>query len=126
MEKWPPPDPSGWRGVSDPTERLSIALRELYTFYRIAGRGLVVIMRDAPLLRPGLLPTPSRADLLRALNDTLIEGWGVRGRRRDVLRAVIAHATSVATWESLVDRNCLTDHEAVSLLTAMVLAAARD
>jgi AcrR family transcriptional regulator len=124
MEKWPPPDPSRWRAVSDPVERLSIALRVLYDFYGVAGRGLVVIMRDAPLLRPGLLPTPSRADLLRALNDTLIEGWGVHGRQREILRAAIAHATSVTTWESLVSQHGLTDPEAVALLTAMVVKVA--
>jgi hypothetical protein len=124
MEKWPPPDPSGWRLIGDPAQRLGVALRELYAFYRIAGRGLVVIMRDAPLLRPGLLPTPNRADLMRALNGVLLEGWGLRGRRRDVLRAAIAHATSVTTWQSLVDQQGLTTEEAVGLLTGMVLASA--
>jgi AcrR family transcriptional regulator len=124
MEKWPAPDASPWRQVSDPAARLAVALRELYAFYRVAGRGLMVVMRDAPLLRPGLIPSPSRADQLRAMPGVLLEGWGLRGRRRDVLLAAIAHATSVTTWHSLVEQQGLTDREATALLRGMVLAAA--
>lgn len=124
MEKWPTPDSKEWRRIADPAERLAVALRELYAHYRVAGRGLVVIMRDAPLLRPGLLPSPNRGDLIRATNGVLLEGWGVRGRRRDVLRAAIAHATSITTWQSLVDQQGLADEEAVALLVELVRAAA--
>jgi AcrR family transcriptional regulator len=124
MEQWPPPDSSEWRHISDPAERLAVALREMYKFYRIAGRGLVVIMRDAPMLRPELRPSPSRADLLREMGSVLIKGWGVRGRRRDVLLAVIAHALSVNTWQSLVGQQGLTDEEAVRVLISMVLLTA--
>ena len=92
-------------------------------FYRVAGRGLLVIMRDAPLLGPGLLPSPSRADLMRGINRELLEGWGLRGRRREVLGAAISHATSLTTWQSLVDQQGLREGEAVELLTALVLAA---
>lgn len=123
MDTWPPPDPNAWRRITDPTERLAVALRTLYAYYRIAGRGLIVIMRDAPLLRPELRPKPSRADLLRAMTDVLLEGWGVRGRRRVVLEAVIAHATSVDTWHSLIEQQRLSDNEAIGVLTAMVVDA---
>lgn len=124
MERWPTPDSKEWRRIADPAERLAVALRELYAHFRVAGRGLVVIMRDAPLLRPGLLPSPNRGDLMRAINGVLLEGWGVRGRRRDVLRAAIAHATSITTWQSLVDQQGLTDEEAVAVLMEFVRAAA--
>jgi AcrR family transcriptional regulator len=124
METSPPPSSAPWRRIADPAERLAVALRELYAFYRMAGAGLIVIMRDVPLLRPELRPSPSRADLLRAMTGVLLEGWRVRGRRRDVLRAAIAHATSVSTWQSLITQQKLTDKEAVGVLTAMVVAAA--
>ena len=124
MDRWPPPDSRPWRRIGDPAARLAVALRELYAFYRIAGRGLLVIMREAPLLRAELRPRPSRVDLLHAMTGVLLEGWGVRGRRRDVLRAAIAHATSVTTWSSLVEQQGLTDEEAIAVLTPMVLAAA--
>jgi hypothetical protein len=54
----------------------------------------------------------------------LLEGWKTRGRRRHVLRAALVHATAVATWQSLVSQQGLTDEEAVGILTRMVLAAA--
>jgi AcrR family transcriptional regulator len=123
MDTWPPPDASRWRRIGDPSERLAVALRELYAFYRVAGAGLIVIMRDTHLLRPELIPKPSRADLLRAMPGVLLEGWGMRGRRREILRAAIAHATSVTTWQSL-EQQGLTDEEAIGVLTPMVLAAA--
>jgi len=124
MEKWPLPNSSAWRKINKPEERLATALRELFAYYRIAGPGLAVIQRDAPLLRPGLVPTPSRADLMRDLNDVLVEGWQAQGRRRHVLRAAINHATSVATWQSLVRQQELSDNEAVRIVVAMVLGAA--
>jgi AcrR family transcriptional regulator len=125
MERWPLPDAATWRAIKDPARRLEVALRDLYGHYRESGAGLVVIQRDAPLLRPGLVPTPSRADRMRAMNKVLLEGWGARGRRREVLHAGIAHATSVMTWHSLVAQQGLGDNEAVALLVAMVDAASR-
>jgi hypothetical protein len=58
------------------------------------------------------------------LNNVLIEGWRVQGRRRHVLLGAITHATSVATWQSLVLQQKLSDEESVRLLVAMVLDAA--
>src|ERR1700704_6413132 len=89
MDLWPPPDSSPWCRIGDPAERLTAALRELYAYYRIAGPGLTVIMRDARLLRRELIPKPGRADLLRAMTGVLLEGWRVRARRREILRATI-------------------------------------
>jgi AcrR family transcriptional regulator len=125
METSPPPGSSPWRRIPDPAERLGVALRELYAFYRVAGAGLIVIMRDAPLLRAELRPNPSRADLLRAMTGVLLKGWGARGRQREILRAAIAHATSVNTWQSLVIQHHLTGEEAVGLLVDLVVAAAK-
>ncbi len=124
LELWPPPDPQRWRRVSDPVERLRVALTEVYSYYRTAGPGLVVIIRDRPLLRPELFVSPSRFDALRAAAGVLAESWGMRGRRSDLLRAALNHALSVATWQSLVQQQGLKDAEAIELLIAMVKAAA--
>jgi AcrR family transcriptional regulator len=123
LEKWPMPDPGAWRRISDPEERLGLAMRELYAVYRVAGHRFVILARDAPLLRPGLLPKPGRAELIMAMNGVLMEGWPARGRRREVLRAAIAHATSITTWQSLVEQQGLSDEEAISVLIGMVNAA---
>lgn len=126
FEKWPPPQPDKWRRVADPKERLRLALGELYAYYRVAGAGLVVIMRDRPFLRAELIALPGRADSLRAMPGVLLEPWKVRGRRRHMLAAALAHATAVTTWQSLVMQQHLTSSEAVELLVALVLAAAHD
>ena len=123
LEKWPMPDPGAWQRIPGPEERLALALRDLYAVYRVAGPRFVILARDAPLLRPGLLPKPGRAELIRAMNGVLMEGWPVRGRGRDVLRAAIAHATSISTWQSLVEQQGLSDEEAISVLMGMVHAA---
>ncbi len=124
FEKWPPPQADKWHRVADPIERLRLALDELYAYYRVAGAGLVVIMRDRALLRAELLALPGRADSLRAMPGVLLEPWKARGRRRHLVTAALVHATAVTTWQSLVAQQRLTDEEAVRILTAMVSAAA--
>ena len=124
LERWPPPDPKRWRRTADPKERLGIALRELYDYYKGAGPGLMVMLRDASLLRPELYISPSRIDVLGGMPGVLLEGWRVRGRNREVLAAVLHHVTAVTTWHSLVVQQDLTEPEAVGLLSAMVRAAA--
>lgn len=120
LERWPPPDPESWRRIADPEQRLGVALRELYAYYAVAGPGLLAIWRDAPLLRPELNVSPSRSDVMRAMPGVLLEGWKVRGRRREVLAAALRHATAVTTWDSLVAQQGLRVEEAVILLIAMV------
>jgi AcrR family transcriptional regulator len=124
LKQWPPPNPDRWREMVDPEERLWIALRQLYDYYREAGAGLMVTARDAPLLRPELYVSPSRVEILKAIPGILLQGWRVRGRNREVLAAALHHVTAVTTWHSLVVQQSLTETEAVNLLTAMVRSAA--
>lgn len=124
LEMWPPPNPKSWRRFSDPVERLRAALTELYGYYRTAGSGLAVIIRDRPLLRPELFVSPSRFDAISAAPRVLAEGWGTRGRRIRLLRAALSHAVSVETWQSLVQQQGLEDGEAIALLVAVVRVAA--
>lgn len=123
-QKWPPPDPEKWRRIADPKTRLRVGLGELYRYYREAGRGLAVVVRDGPLLRPELTRLPGRGDALRLIPGVLLEGWNAQGRTRAILAAAIVHATSVSTWESLVERQGLSDEEATSLLVGLVTSAA--
>jgi len=123
LERWPPPDPETWRRITEPEARLYVALTQLYVYYRVAGLGLVVISRDASLLRRELLVSPSRMDILRSMPAVLLRGWKVRGRRRRLVAAALNHAVAVRTWQTLVREQGLADGDAVELLVGMVLAA---
>ena len=125
LAKWPPPDPRAWRRIANPEERLRLGLSELYSYYRVAGPGLAMLARDAPLMRPDLFTSPSRFEVLRSAGEVLIEGSGARGRRRKLLAAAINHAAAVPTWQSLVQQQGLAEEEAVELLVAMVTAFRR-
>ena len=123
LVRWPLPDASVWARVGDPAQRMRFALLELYEYYRVAGDGLLVILRDLPRMRPELRVSPNRTEVLRAMVPVLARGWGARGRQAIVGRAAIEHALSVFTWDSLVQRGGLSDDEAVSLLVRLVAAA---
>src|SRR3954463_4289302 len=48
----PPPDPSTWVTIDDPTERTSTALRDLYAFYGRREPMFSILLRDEPLVPP--------------------------------------------------------------------------
>ncbi len=85
---------------------------------------MAVILRDSSLMPPGLSPTSSRGEAIKYAAQVLAEGWAVRGRRREILRAAIGHAVSVSTWQSLIQNQRLSEPEAVELLVGLVVGAA--
>jgi AcrR family transcriptional regulator len=123
LEKWPPPDPQTWRSIEDPEERLRLGLAELYSYYRNAGDGLVVIARDVPRMPAVLNALPGRGQVIRSMPFVLAVGWRARGRRRWLIEAALRHATSVLTWHSLIREQRLTEAEAVELLVALAIGA---
>src|SRR4051794_3542962 len=75
----PPPDLGVWAAIEDPAERTTTALRELYTFYGRTEGMYTSLLRDEPLV-----PIIHRrlADFyayLRAIEDSLMAGRGLRG-----------------------------------------------
>src|SRR5438105_1279409 len=45
-----PPDPAEWAGIADPKQRLRVALRQLYDYYRSRARMLTHVLRDAAFI----------------------------------------------------------------------------
>ena len=77
-------------------------------------------VRDAPLkpvIFEVLAPFFEHWERMR---DVLTVGWGVRGKRRDLLLAAIGHALDFQTWCSLVREQGLADEQAVELMVGMV------
>jgi AcrR family transcriptional regulator len=117
----PPPDPTPWRSIADPSERLAIALRELYGYYERLEPLLENVHRDASVMPLVAEVGEYRTRRLEEIRDLLLDAWPARGHAR--LRRAIGHALEFRTWQSLVRRQgCATD-EAVELMVALARAA---
>jgi AcrR family transcriptional regulator len=120
----PWPDLEAWRAVDDPRERLVLALDELFDWYGRTEPMLANVLRDLELveaLRPAAAPIERFFD---EAAHVLAVGWGVRGRRRDVLAVALRHAVDFHVWRSLAWDTGVTRAEAVRLAAALVEEAA--
>jgi AcrR family transcriptional regulator len=119
----PPPDPTPWHSIADPSERLETALRELYGYYERLELLLENVQRDAAVMPLVAEMNAYRARHLEEIRDLLLQAWPTRGGTRARLRRAIGHALEFRTWQSLVRRQgCATD-EAVQLMAALACAA---
>jgi len=81
------------------------------------------VTRDRALVPAMAKPAARMRGYFEAVVETLVTGRPQRGRARARVGAAIAHATSFATWRSLVGEQGLHDREAVAVMAAMVEAA---
>jgi AcrR family transcriptional regulator len=125
-ETVPPPDPTAWRSVSDPGDRLETALRDLYGYYERLEPLLENVQRDAAVMPLVAELNAYRARYLEEIRELLLEAWSKRGGARPRLRRAIGHAVEFRTWQSLVRRQGCPTNEAVQLMLALVGAAASD
>jgi AcrR family transcriptional regulator len=123
-EMVPPPDPSAWRSISDPAERLKLALRELYSYYESLEPLLENVERDAAVMPLVAEMNAYRVRYLEETRDLLLEAWPKRGGPRVRLRRAIGHALEFRTWQSLVRGQGCRPSEAVQLMLAFVRSAA--
>ena len=116
----PRPDYSRWAALDDPTERLRVALGELYAYYRATEAMSANVRRDLPEL-PALQEVAAPLALYwveaRAVLD---RGWKARGHRWKLLRAVVGHAVEFETWRSLARRQGLSDADAGEVMVRLV------
>ena len=56
--------------------------------------------------------------------EILVEAFGLSGRRRQRVRALVGHAISFWTWRSLCLTEGLSDRQAAEAMTALVVSAA--
>jgi AcrR family transcriptional regulator len=119
----PPPDPTPWHSIADPSERLETALRELYGYYERLEPLLENVQRDAAVMPLVAEMNAYRARYLEEIRDLLLQAWPTRGGARARVRRAIGHALDFRTWQSLVRRQgCATD-EAVQLMVTFACAA---
>jgi len=121
MAGHPPPDPTPWTEIADPSERLRRALRDLHTWFESGEAMFANVERDRTVL-PALAEVRDRgrAPFDAAVRDILAAGLG-RSKR---LRATIGLATSFGAWRQLVRTERLSPRDAVEVLAGAVEAAA--
>jgi AcrR family transcriptional regulator len=120
----PPPSPGAWAGIADPTERTETALRELYAYYEGTEAMFASLIRDAPLVPSVQRPFGQYFVYLRAIQDLLMTGRGLRGRAARRTRAAIGHAIAFPTWQSLARDQELAGEDAVAVMRELVEGAA--
>ena len=120
----PPPDIGRWAAVDDPTERVEVALAELYAYYGQTEEMMDKLMRDASTLEiVHELMEGYRAFLDQAV-EILMRGRGLRGNGAKRTRAAIGHALAFRTWQDLGRTHGLDDGRAAELMVRFVVAAA--
>lgn len=120
----PPPDPTPWRSIADPSERLETALRELYRYYERLEPLLENVQRDAAVMPLVAEMNAYRVHYLDDIRDLLLEAWATRDGTEARLRRAIGHALEFRTWQSLARRQGCTTEEAVQLMAAFASSAA--
>jgi AcrR family transcriptional regulator len=121
----PLPAPAPWKAITDPRERLSRALDEVYAFYERTNPMFDNVLRDLELV-DALAPTIAPLDdYLGETVEILLAGRRVRGRRRQLVATALRHVLDFHTWRSLTVDGQLTRAEAVELVTPLVDVAAR-
>jgi AcrR family transcriptional regulator len=121
LERNPPPDPSPWKAIADPDERLRTALHETYAYHRATQRMFSHVLADARD-HPVMIPYHQH---WRHAVDVLLEPRPERGRQRTRLRAAIALALSFDTWRTLTQENGLTGPQAADLMVTLARPCAR-
>jgi AcrR family transcriptional regulator len=120
----PPPNPTRWHSIADPSERLGTALGELYAYYERLEPLLENVQRDAAVMPIVAEMNSYRARYLAEICDLLLQAWPTRGRAKARLRRAVGHALEFGTWQSLVRRQGCTTAEAVQLMVAFACSTA--
>ena len=116
----PPPDLHGWSAIPDPAARTETAFRELYGFYGRTHEMYESLFRDETLVPSVHRRLRDFHGYLRAAEDALMAGRGLRGRVARRTRAAIGHALTFSTWRSLVQEQRLAPDEAIALMCHLV------
>jgi AcrR family transcriptional regulator len=121
MADHPMPDPGPWTQIPDPAARLRTAAEELYARHAATEAMTANVLRDADVVPAlGAIVAAGRDAYESAVGEILVAGRGLRGRRKQRVRAAIGLALSFPTWQQLVRRGGLSHEDAVDVACAMV------
>ena len=98
-------------------------MRELYGFYARTEAMYTSLLRDESVVPVVQRRLGDFYGYLRAIQDILMAGRGLRGRAARRTRAAIGHALAFPTWRSLIREQGLEDGDAVALMCSLVEGA---
>lgn len=116
----PLPDPTGWVEIEDQSERLQVALGDIYRFYEETRPMLESVGRDIDRVPAVAQQAAQMNGYLEAVRSILIKGSPKRGRSRKDALAAIGLALSFTTWLSLVGEQGLTSQQAADMMAKFV------
>jgi len=120
-----PPPLDLWAAITDPDERLTTALGEMYAYYRSTERMMDNILRDEETMPIVKQMFGGFRDYMTAAAGTLTAGRRARGHTRRRVTAATRHALAFTTWRSLTQDNELNDSEAADLMHQFVATMPR-
>jgi AcrR family transcriptional regulator len=119
----PPPDIEASVTIREPDTRLVHALVERYRYYRATQAMWTTAYRDAALVTPlGEIMDATWFALLERAVEVLAAGRGLRGRRRERVRAALRLAVDFPTWRTLTAGG-LADRDAAEIGARFVASA---
>jgi len=116
----PPPDPRRWAAVPDPSERLRLALTEMYAYFRRNAGRIGNIERDAPFMKMPDFGGRTIQSERRMLAEQLASPFPVTGHAQRLVKAAVRHALEFGTWRTLTQPDDLSDADAVDLMIGLV------
>jgi AcrR family transcriptional regulator len=112
----PLPEIESWWQTGDAGERLRYGLLQVYRFHRQTEPMLGRVLAEA---RDLAIMEPYHAHWNRAA-DILAEPFMPSDEDRPILQAALALALAFETWQLLVNKNRLSDDQAVELVTRLI------
>lgn len=115
------PEPDRWRGIREPLERLRVALTEMYRYWRANERLVMNLMCDAPVMPQLVEGSASYQEHLGRIWQIVLAPWDARADAERA-RALAGTALEFTTWQSLTQRQRLSDEIAVETMVSAVRA----
>ena len=111
----PPPNPSDWAGIEDPSERLRAGLEGLYSYYEANQQMMANVLRDSAVMPVGAG--------FRALHAAASEALALShpsGRQPAAFAVAVRLATDFRVWQALGPPSDLSPAEAAGLMSRML------
>jgi len=116
----PQPDPGRWSDVTDPWQRLRLALTDMYAYYRRNSARIGNIERDAPFMKMPDFGGRTIQSERRLMAERLSTAFPASGRAQRLVQAVVRHALEFGTWRTLTEPYDLSDADAIELMVGLV------